>query len=329
VRAGRVEGRTGATAKAVSEKDRKFVQETLAGVRPNDYASMERAEEALAAKGPELLPALEEALPKVQGEAHQAVRDAILRVTWKVNPIALIRAWVKANVKPPDGQPLNLQINPGLIAGASLQAAFPERAFYLVGFPQYPVARLVPEPLSYRNLFVVSKDGTVSLVTAVKGLEKAFTPAPVKDEKAVKNVVVAWLSLSQEIEQDGMFRFTIPPDGLKAVKTNAGFEGNGRAEVVKTGGNDGAISVTITFTGEGAVKDVKEVRHLKGGIRPICQATKLLDPDPIVRRMAEQDLLIMGSAARFYLDAQRATAVPELQRAIDAIWQRILEREKE
>jgi hypothetical protein len=29
--------------------------------------------------------------------------------------------------------------------------------------------------------------------------------------------------------------------------------------------------------------------QLRAGPRPICQATKLLDRDPIVRRMAEQD----------------------------------------
>jgi hypothetical protein len=62
-------------------------------------------------------------------------------------------------------------------------------------------------------------------------------------------------------------------------------------------------------------------------MRPICQATKLLDPDPIVRKMAEQDLLIMGAAARDYLLEQRAKAGPELQAAIDRIWERMLARE--
>jgi hypothetical protein len=51
----------------------------------------------------------------------------------------------------------------------------------------------------------------------------------------------------------------------------------------------------------------------------------LLDADPIVRRMAEQDLLIMGSAAKSYLDEQRAKASPELRRAIDRLWQRIVD----
>jgi len=47
--------------------------------------------------------------------------------------------------------------------------------------------------------------------------------------------------------------------------------------------------------------------------------------DPIVRRMAEQDVLVMGRAAKPYLDQVRATARPKLQQAIDRIWQRILD----
>jgi hypothetical protein len=40
--------------------------------------------------------------------------------------------------------------------------------------------------------------------------------------------------------------------------------------------------------------------------------------------MAEQDLLVMGRSAKPYLDQIRASARPQLQQAIDRIWQRIL-----
>ena len=59
-------------------------------------------------------------------------------------------------------------------------------------------------------------------------------------------------------------------------------------------------------------------------MRPICQATKLLDPDPVVRRMAEDAILLMGKPAKEYLDGQRARATPALREAMDRIWQRIL-----
>ena len=61
------------------------------------------------------------------------------------------------------------------------------------------------------------------------------------------------------------------------------------------------------------------------GMRPRCQATRLLDPDPLIREICEQDLLVMGRAAQGYLMEQRATASPELRRAIDRVWQKILD----
>jgi hypothetical protein len=42
--------------------------------------------------------------------------------------------------------------------------------------------------------------------------------------------------------------------------------------------------------------------------------------------MAEQDLRIMGGAAKGYLDEQRAKAAPELRRAMARLWRQI-ERE--
>jgi hypothetical protein len=63
---------------------------------------------------------------------------------------------------------------------------------------------------------------------------------------------------------------------------------------------------------------------LQAGPRPKCQATKLLDLDPIVRYMTETELLSMGLAAKEYLREQRARAAdPKLARAIDRILQRI------
>jgi hypothetical protein len=43
--------------------------------------------------------------------------------------------------------------------------------------------------------------------------------------------------------------------------------------------------------------------------------------------MAEKDILVMGSAAKGYLDEQRAKASPELRRAIDRVWRRILDED--
>lgn len=102
----------------------------------------------------------------------------------------------------------------------------------------------------------------------------------------------------------------------------------GKAIVNPRSGNTGEIAAALTFDPAGTLVSVSETATVKRGIRPICQATRLLDPDPVVRRMAEQDLLVMGKAAEAYLAEQRTEADPELQRAIDRIWERILAEDR-
>jgi hypothetical protein len=53
-----------------------------------------------------------------------------------------------------------------------------------------------------------------------------------------------------------------------------------------------------------------------------------LDADPVVRRMAEQDILVMGKSAKDYLDEQRTKAKPDLKAAIDSIWRRVLDDDR-
>jgi hypothetical protein len=94
---------------------------------------------------------------------------------------------------------------------------------------------------------------------------------------------------------------------------------------VVTQGGKGELTATLGFDDRGRLSKASEVDTIKPGVRPICQATKLLDADPLVRRMAERDLLVMGRACRDYLEEQRAKAGPELQKAIDRVWRRIID----
>jgi predicted acylesterase/phospholipase RssA len=57
--------------------------------------------------------------------------------------------------------------------------------------------------------------------------------------------------------------------------------------------------------GGGKLTKAEEKSTLKAGVRPICQPTKLLDTDPLVRRIVEKDLLVMGRRGRPVRTARR------------------------
>jgi hypothetical protein len=205
----------------------------------------------------------------------------------------------------------------------AVESAFPQYYVFSVLFPQYPLARVTPKGLKSSNLFAVDADGKVATLTDAKELEKFFHEhLAAKEEAALKTAIQSWLRLAQQYHQDGFFTFAIMDDSIKiGDKTAAGT-------VVAMKGGSGTLSARLTFDEDGKLSKVSEEAKLRPGPRPICQATKLLDKDPLIRRIVEQDLLIMGTAARDYLDEQRAQASPELRRAIDRLWQRIVDAER-
>jgi hypothetical protein len=201
---------------------------------------------------------------------------------------------------------------------------FPDHVLFSVLFPLYPVARIAPEPLASANVVAVpkKKDGKPVPITDVKKLEAFFkeNARPVKTAAEGEAAVKAWLRCAAELNQDGFYRFTLKTDAPRAE--GGTVTGSGTAPVDPQGGNKGEIKATLTFK-DGKLATAETKANLTPGPRPICQASKLLDPDPIVRRMAEDSIRVMGSAAKPYLDEQRAKATPELKAAIDRIWARI------
>jgi len=213
------------------------------------------------------------------------------------------------------------------IADDGLDRTFAGYLFSALRFRQYPVAVLPPAPLKTNNVFVVKPDDSVDHLPDIGALEAFFRAALplVTTDLQAKDAAKAWLRLAQEFRQDGFLQFSIPDESLTvAPGASGGQEVTGRAVVIPQGGNQGEMAGSLTFDGTGKLVRVSESAHIKRGIRPICQATKLLDPDPIVRAMAEQAILVMGRAAKLYLDEQRRMASPELQEAIDRVWQQIL-----
>lgn len=201
----------------------------------------------------------------------------------------------------------------------AVRKAFPDHNLVIVRFRVFPVARIMPKDMKASNVFAVDKEGKVEYLKDVKALEKFFRanePA-VKNEKDAKTVVGAWLALTQEFHQDGFYKFEV-------LEKEIAFEdgkASGRA-VVMQGGN-GDLKAVLQIDKDGKLAKVEETTKIRPGPRPICQATKLLDADPIVRRMAEEDLLCMGLAARPYLMEQREHAAPELRQAIDRLSERM------
>jgi hypothetical protein len=210
----------------------------------------------------------------------------------------------------------------------ALERAFPGRAFFFVLFRQYPVGRVPPAGLKSANLFVYSADGKIQVITDTKGLEKLFKdhlPAA-KTDARLKEAARAWLTLSQQLKQDGFFTFAWEDDSAKVGKGEDGKTASGKVTVMR--GGSGTLGAKLTFNSSGKLKSVSEENKLRAGPRPRCHATKLLDKDPVVRAIVEQDLLVMGRAVKPYLDEQRAKASPALRKAIDRIWKRILEQEE-
>jgi hypothetical protein len=216
----------------------------------------------------------------------------------------------------------------GPIEDPAVGKALPEYVFVSVLFRQYPVGRVPPEGLKASNVFAVDRDGKVTVLTDAKELEKFFRAnlAPAKEDDPLKDAARAWVRLAQQFRQDGFFKFSLMDDATKVSPEEGGKSAT--ATVVAMQGGSGTLSATLTFDEAGKLAKVAETNKLRPGPRPICQATKLLDADPVVRRMAEQDLLIMGTAARTYLDEQRAKASPELRQAIDRVWRRIVDAER-
>jgi hypothetical protein len=142
--------------------------------------------------------------------------------------------------------------------------------FVAVVFSPYPVARPAPKGFSQANVYAVSKDGTLKLLTTPEELQKFFAAnaAPAKDEKSAKQALSAWLRLTQEFSQDGFFEFAVDADSLKVEKEKQGLKASGTNAVVQKNRNKGEIKATLTFDGDGKLTKVDETRNVEAGDRP-------------------------------------------------------------
>jgi hypothetical protein len=248
------------------------------------------------------------------GRAEEPAKDA------KEKAIAKAKMLVEERLR--ELKAANAQVVP--ITAEAVTKMFPENVFVVVSFRQWPVAIKPPAPLKSRNLFIVTKEGKLEHMTDAQGLSPFFLKniENTTTREEAKEAVKCWLLLTQEFFQDGFYKFTLAEPRLS--EKDGRLEIHGEAQVVPERGNKGEITVDMAFDlAAGRVKKLDGLSKVVPGIRPRCQATLLLHPDPLVRALAEDSLLVLGQAAREYLDEQRAKAGPELRRAIDRIWQRI------
>ncbi len=217
------------------------------------------------------------------------------------------------------------------IQDETLKKLLPGVHCFGVLFPQFPIGIEPPAPLKVANIVIVDKDGKMQALSDVRAMEKfckANFPAAQSEEGAAA-AARAWLKLSQHLHSDGFYQFDLGErfpvsvnDQQKPAKVS------GLARVKPVGGNKGQIEATLSFGADGKLVAVAEKVKLIEGIRPICQATRLLDPDPVIRKMAERDLLVMGRLGEEYLQMQRARASAELRREIDRVWRQILDEDR-
>ena len=269
----------------------------------------------------------------LENDPRPALRIRFNRAKHTIRLTALLLGLLSAITARADDQQLvadfldNLNVHGYVIRPITddyVERTFPNFSFFGVIFRQYPVAYLCPQQqgLECSNIFFVQNE-EVGFAPNIAELKTFFSEklCPVPNEDAANDAGRSWLRFSSELKQDLFFEFSPPAVDYTATADGATVIG----QAVVTAGGQGRIDMTMTFDLAGNFVDVQECNTVRQGVRPICQATKLLDRDPIVRRMAEQDILVMGRMAKPYLDEIRARSKPQLRQAIDRIWQWIVD----
>jgi hypothetical protein len=140
------------------------------------------------------------------------------------------------------------------IGDRAVQEVFPSTTFFAVRYRQWPVAIAPPQGLASSSVLAVGKGDKITVLKSADDLAN-FYVAEVQagtdkaTEKNADKYSRAWLTLSQELVQDGFYKFEIlKPDITRA---NNVLTVTGRSMV--TQGGNGDIQVTIAFQPDGAI----------------------------------------------------------------------------
>lgn len=302
-------------------------------------------------------------IPGLRARAR-VLDQAYARLAAWEEPVSLIQSYLKAVVKPEQQALLAKAPEPQHVfelTGDRLEMVFPLYSFFIIRYPQYPDTPAIPPPLTPVTIIALrnvaeenflfrgaNAPSRFTLITTDEQLKAFFLAIalpsaviapqvnnavpPGELDNANHFTLIAWLRLCQELHQDGYYRFRMEdkvevepvpyegPDGPKYSTT-------GRLDALPDGGNTGALTATLFFnTPPRRLCEIRLQSTLHPGLRPVGQAKKLLNPDPVIRKIAEQDLLLMGPQTYDYLAGEWLHATPELQQAIEGVWGKIVER---
>ncbi|MBI1832732.1 MAG: hypothetical protein HYR84_14925 [Planctomycetes bacterium] len=148
-----------------------------------------------------------------------------------------------------------------------VRETFPNHVFVAVHFREWPIARPTPEPLKYRNVFAVGKDGKATHLADAKKLEEFFR-STLKTQLHQDKTTRTWLRLRMEYIQDGYYKFKYPEkakDGPAASSVTIVY---GVVEVVPEAGNKGTFTATLRFNQGGQLASLSEENKVIRGMRP-------------------------------------------------------------
>ncbi|MHB9022739.1 MAG: hypothetical protein ACYC7E_00985 [Armatimonadota bacterium] len=197
----------------------------------------------------------------------------------------LITTWAH-NLKFADGRAFTREIDAQLIADDRLARLYPDTFFYVVQLPGYlggaaPSDEIlrslaVPAPLQRSNVFAVSKDATLRLLTGLMSREQYFQSLlpPIKTAALARTAAAAWLRLTQEYIWYHNYRpsFSITEMDFPVKELHGNYmnlEVTGKAVVDPKSNAKGDITVVMRFAVDGKLQFATETNNVEFGMIPL------------------------------------------------------------
>lgn len=234
-----------------------FVRQTLAAIEPGDPLSAEMAQQALVARGKDVVPALQAALAWAKDQERSTAAAALVQIQRGYDPARKVQEFLKQQKDfPADAM---RRISPLTLYDELVAGVLPDCVFVLVRFRSYPVAQAPPAPLEQSNLLAIDGKGYVSLIVNKDQLGKFFVNhlAPVSQDKEALAAAQAYLLLFEELVQDGMTRFEIPSDQLTATRSREGLDVIGEAVATVGARGRGGLEALLRFNSQGRLTAVQ------------------------------------------------------------------------